>query len=154
MRHEERVELARKINQETGKRNPNGANVKMIEKMARKLEGLYEEEVYKNLPRLLLVNHGIWLMEAHRTGKNYANMVGSSLDVLRNFGFGNLKGGDLDLKWECGIVNVDAFNALRCALEGFEALEKVELAGKCREGARKMFLVLSGSEVGIEDFLG
>lgn len=158
LRHEERVELARKINLETGKWNPNsgsvsGTKVRMIERMMLKLEGMYEEEVYSDLPRLLLVNPGIWLMEVYRAGENYRKIVKLALGVLRNFGFGTVDGGKVDLKWENGIVNTDAFNALRCALEGYEALGKAELASKCREGARRMFLVLSGSEVGMEEFL-
>lgn len=157
-RHEERVELAKKINRETVRWNPSsglvsGTNVKMIEKLLRKLEGFYEEDVYGDLPRLLLVNPGIWLMEVYRAGKNHAKMVKSALDVLRNFGFGSIERGDLELNWGNGIVNTDAFNALRCAAEGCNTLGKAEMAAKCREGARRMFLVLSGSEVGMEGFM-
>ncbi|KAF4634476.1 hypothetical protein G7Y89_g3632 [Cudoniella acicularis] len=157
--HHKRRDLAQKIKTEvlkvpkSNKLQP--AAVKQIERLTKKLEDLHEPEVYATLPRLLLVHPGICLMEAHRYAKNYVKMLKYALEVLRNFGFVDLvrEEGKLVLDWETGIVNTESFNALRIAAEGFEALGDENMKVQCETAAKRIFVVLAGCDVGMEEIM-
>ncbi|KAG9228500.1 hypothetical protein BJ875DRAFT_526591 [Amylocarpus encephaloides] len=159
--HTKRTDLAKKIKKEALKMAPTSkipiANIRTVERMMRKLEDLHERSVYANLPRLTLVHPSIWLMEVYRFSKNYTKMVRYAIEVLKNFGFGDnivdIDNNNFSMKWEGGIVNTEAFNSLVIAAEGYDMLGKSVLAEGCRAAAKRMFLVLAGSEVGIERFL-
>lgn len=159
--HQKRTDLAKKIKTEAVKLNssPNISmtNIRMIERMMRKLEDLHEPLVYADIPRLLMVHPAIWLMETYRAAKNYLKMVKFSIEVLRNFGFGDkivdAETNTVVLNFEGGLVNTEAFKSLRNAIEGYEAMGKSLLVEGCRVAARRMFAVLTGCDDGIEEFL-
>ncbi|KAG4430492.1 hypothetical protein IFR05_014016, partial [Cadophora sp. M221] len=81
--HQQRRDLVTKIKNQALKaqsqhtsdhRIPSGT-IKTIERLTRKLEELHELDVYKDLPRLLLVHPSIWLTDAHRSSGNHAKVV-------------------------------------------------------------------------------
>jgi hypothetical protein len=55
------------------------------------------------------------------------------------------------LDYEKRIANSEGFNALRYAAEAYLAVGKVELSGRCEGEARKMFAVLTGCDVCVEE---
>jgi hypothetical protein len=158
--HIKRTELAKKIKAEAIKFSSNGkismTNIRTIERMMRKLEDMYEATIYANLPRLLLVHPSIWLMEACHKANNPSKMVKFAIEVLKNFGFGNrivdAENERVEMNWEHGIVNTEGFNSLRNAAEGYDILGRRELAEGCREASRRMYMVLAGCDVGMEEF--
>lgn len=158
-KHEERSDLLERIKKEVLKTSGNarevsGARIKSIEKSMRKLEVLHEEEVYgAGVPRLLMIHPTIWLMERWREKKEWRMVIQCGCEVLRNFGFGVdvVKERRLELKYESGIMNVEAMRALRVMSEGYKALGEDELSKECEKEAREMFVILTGSEVGVEE---
>ena len=69
------------------KRRHTDAEIRVLEKLAAKLEALHEPEVYDELPRLMMVWASMWLVEAWNTRKKWNKVVRWALEVLRNFGF-------------------------------------------------------------------
>ncbi|KAL2064031.1 hypothetical protein VTL71DRAFT_4525 [Oculimacula yallundae] len=132
--------------------------IKAIERLVRKLEDLHEPAVYANIPRLLLVHPTIWLTDAHRAAGNHAKVIKYALEILRNFGFVDpVREGRLCLDGEAGvfgITNCETFSALRIAAEAYRALGSVDLAAQCEDAARRMFVVLTGSGVGVDTLFG
>jgi hypothetical protein len=55
------------------------------------------------------------------------------------------------LDYKKRIVNSEGFNALRYAAEAYLAVGKVELSSRCEGEVRKMFAVLTGCDVGVEE---
>jgi hypothetical protein len=154
--HQKRRELVTKIKVEVLKSPANtgspGSAVKHIERLTKKLEDLHEKSVYASLPRLLLVHPTIFLTEQYRSLRNPSKTLKYAFEVLRNFGFIDaVKDGKLDLDYETGMVNSESFNALRYAAEAYLAVGKVELSSRCEGEARKMFTVLTGCDVGVEE---
>jgi hypothetical protein len=154
--HQKRRDLVAKIKVEVLKSPVNtripGATIKYIERLTKKLEDFHEKSIYASLPRLLLVHPTIWLTEQYRSLRNPSKTLKYAFEVLRNFGFVDaVKDGKLDLDYAKGIVNSESFNALRYAAEAYLAVGKVELSGRCDEEARKMFAILTGSDVGVEE---
>ena len=154
--HQKRRELVAKIKVEALKSPVNtripGATIKHIERLTKKLEELHESSIYASLPRLLLVHPTIWLTEQYRSLRNPSKTLKYAFEVLRNFGFVDaLRDGRLELDYARGIVNSESFTALRYAAEAYLAVGKVELSGRCEEEARKMFTILTGSDVGVEE---
>jgi len=154
--HQKRRELVAKLKTEVLKSPVNtripGATIKHIERLTKKLEDLHEPSIYSTIPRLLLVHPTIWLTETHRSLRNPSKTIKYAFEVLRNFGFLNaVKDGRLDLDYGKGILNSEGFNALRYAAEAYLAVGKVELSSQCEREARRMFVVLTGSDVGIEE---
>lgn len=90
-RHDARAALLRDLEPELTRRPPMkfqpDAVIRGIEKRAKKLEEMYEDEVYANLPRLALVWPTMWLAEAYHTRKAWRKCAAWSMRVLRNFGW-------------------------------------------------------------------
>lgn len=151
--HQKRRELVAKIKVEVIKSPVNAripsATIKHIERMTKKLEDLHEASIYTSLPRLLLVHPTIWLTEQYRSLRNPTKTLKYAFEVLRNFGFVNV--GNLELDYEKGMVNSESFNALRYSAEACLAVGKVELSSRCEREARRMFAMLTGSDVGVEE---
>jgi hypothetical protein len=154
--HQKRRELVEKIKIEVLKSPVNsripGATIKHIERLTKKLEDLHEAPIYSSLPRLLLVHPTIWLTEQYRSLRNPSKTLKYAFEVLRNFGFVNaVRDGELELDYDKGIVNSESFNMLRYAVEAYHAVGKVELSVRCEEEARRMFKILTGCDIGIEE---
>ncbi len=62
-----------------------------------------------------------------------------------------VKEGNLELDYGTGIVNSESFNALSYAAEAYLAVRKVEISSQCENEARKMFEVLMGCNVSVEE---
>ncbi|KUJ14843.1 uncharacterized protein LY89DRAFT_123704 [Mollisia scopiformis] len=156
VKHGERSELVERIKREVGRlgKEVSVARIRGVEKLVRRLEGLHESEVYAGLPRLMLIHPCIWLLERWREKREWGMVVKYGLDVLRNFGFGEdvVREGTLELGYEKGIMNVESMRALKVMGEAYKELGKLEVADECEKEAKGMFVVLTGSEVGIEDF--
>jgi hypothetical protein len=154
--HQKRRELVAKIKVEVlkspvNKRIP-AATIKYIERLTKKLEDLHETSIYSALPRLLLVHPTIWLTEQYRSLRNPSKTLKYAFEVLRNFGFVDaVRDGKLELDYGNGFVNSESFNALRYAAEAYLAVGKVELSGRCETEARRIFQILTGCDVGVEE---
>ncbi|KAF2463540.1 SET domain-containing protein [Lindgomyces ingoldianus] len=128
--------------------------VKKIARMTGRLEADGEKDLYATLPRLALVHPTLFLTEAWRGVKNVDKMIESSRKLLRNFGLLTVVEGDrFEVSSNAGLVNVEAVRALKYLAEGYTAKGQPTLAEKCREIARLWFLVITGAEVGMEEFM-
>ncbi len=154
--YQKRRELVAKIKVEVLKSPVNmripGATIKHIERLTKKLEDLHEASIYASIPRLLLVHPTVWLTEQYRSLRNPSKTLKYAVEVLRNFGLVHtVREGRLELDYEKGIVNSESFNALRYAAEAYLAVGKVELSSSCEAEARRMFALLTGCNVGVEE---
>lgn len=154
--HQRRRDLVKKVKAEVLKSTSriNDATIRNIERLTKKLEDLHEPEVYNTLPRLLLIHPSIWLTDAYRSRGNHEKTIKYALQILRNFGFNDpVKDGSLHLDRSMGITNSEPFNALRYASAAYMAVGNMDLAQQCDGAAREMYVVLTGSSVGINEIL-
>ena len=156
-KHNERTALTENIKKEvlkTAGKDVSVARIKNVEKLARKLEILHEENVYNGIPRLLLIHPMIWMLERWRWKREWDMVAKYGQEVLRTFGLGNdlVRDGTLVLEYEKGLVNIEALRALRVLGEAYKELGQIELAEDCEREAKGMFVILTGSEVGVEEF--
>lgn len=155
--HIKRRDLANKIKSEILK-IPSASRIppsiiKHVERLAKKLEDLHEPKIYSTLPRLLLIHPTIWLTDAHRSTQNPSKATKYALEIVRNFGFIDpIRNGRLVFDSE-GMVNSETCKALKYAMEGYEQMGKMEMAAQCEREVRKMYALLAGCEVGVEEYL-
>jgi hypothetical protein len=153
--HIKRRDLANKIKAEVlmvpSTARIHGSRIKHVERLTKKLENLYELNIYSSLPPLLLVHPTILLTDAYRFSKNSSKMTKYTLEVVRNFRFiDSVRNGRLVLDSE-GIVNSETCKALKYAMEGYEQMGKMEMAAQCEEAVRRMYVLLAGCSVGVEE---
>ena len=150
------------------------AAIRSVSKLNRQLEELHEDEVYRDLPRLTLINSCAWLADAHRGRKNYAKVVKYAIKTLRNFGYvGSVPSSSSSSSQEDGCEEVDwdprelwnikagktsfmtihVTTALRRMADAYRALGKEEMAGRCMEAANFGYMLVTGFEndVGVLD---
>ncbi|KAF2198011.1 SET domain-containing protein [Delitschia confertaspora ATCC 74209] len=138
---------------------PTNTAIKKIAKMTRELESLYDahSELYASLPRLALVHPTLWLAEAYRTAKNTGKGVEYSLKLLRNFGIiieVDHEKQEFKVVSEKGLVNVEVVRALKYLREDFVEKGEERLAEQAGGLARAWWMCVTGSEVGMVEFLG
>ena len=134
---------------------PTVTALKKFAKRLRNLEALYNEDTYAELPRLCLVHPTLFLTEAWRALKNMDKMLESATKLLKYFGILVRSEGDkLEVRKKYGLVNVETVRALKYMAEGYESKGMEALAGEVRKVARVWFMIITGTDVGFEDFLG
>lgn len=143
-----------------GERGTTVTSIKKIARGVRELEALYsptsegETDRYSDLPRLALVHPSLFLTEAWRGVKNVDKMMEFARKLLRNFGIiMSEEGGHIRILSNAGLINVEAVRALRYFSEGYAIKEDPEMAKKYMELARTWFVIITGAEVGMEEFL-
>ncbi|KAM0334522.1 hypothetical protein ACHAQA_001552 [Verticillium albo-atrum] len=122
------------------------ATVRQIERLHTKLEDLYETEVYKSLPRLMMIWPAMWFMDVYRTRKQWKKVVKWALEVLRNFGYINpLRGmnGEIDeestlwvFKSQTGVVTFETIKALKVLAEAYWALGETVMQRQATAAAK------------------
>ena len=136
--------------------------LKKISRGVRELEALYapttsdgqEEDRYATLPRLALVHPTLFLTEAWRGVNNVDRTIESALKLLRNFGIMlKVEGEEIRMEHNSGMVNVETARALKYLAEAYKSKGEEELARQCLERARKWYVVIAGSEAGMDKFL-
>lgn len=138
-----------------GERPTTVTAIKKIARGMRELEALYEPSVYATLPRLALVHPSLYLTEAWRSVQNVDRTIEYGLKLLRNFGIlTEVQEDSFRIVHNTGFVNVETVRVLKYLAEGYAAKENKTLADKCWEVARKWFVVITGAEAGVEEFLG
>ncbi|KAF2266270.1 SET domain-containing protein [Lojkania enalia] len=161
-RRKERLRLFEELKASVLRLGERGTTITGIKKIARgmrELEALYlpavgEKDVYEGLPRLALVHPSLFLVEAWRGVKNTEKMLEYAQKLLRNFGIiTRVDAGKFKIDSNAGLVNVEAVRALRYLAEGFSVRGETALANQCLEVARLWYIVITGSEVGVEEFL-
>jgi hypothetical protein len=143
---------------------PTITSLKKIARALRELEALYcpsgadgqkGEDQYETLPRLALVHPTLFLTEAWRSVKNVDRTIEYALKLLRNFGIiVTIEGKQLKVDQRAGLVNVETVRALNYLAEGYTSRGEEELAKQCAEKARSWYVIITGSEVGAEQFFG
>lgn len=136
--------------------------LKKISRGVRELEALYspatsdgqEEDRYATLPRLALVHPTLFLTEAWRGVDNVDRTIECALKLLRNFGIMlKVEGEEIRVEHNSGMVNVETARALKYLAEAYKGKDEEELARQCLERARKWYVVIAGSEAGMDKFL-
>ncbi|KAF2440987.1 SET domain-containing protein [Karstenula rhodostoma CBS 690.94] len=143
---------------------PTITSLKKTARALREMEALYSpasaegqggEDPYATLPRLALVHPSLFLTEAWRSVKNVDRTIEYAIKLLRNFGIiARTEGKELKVDNQAGFVNVETVRALNYLAEGYTSRGEEELANQCLEKARLWYIIITGSEVGSEQFFG
>lgn len=140
-----------------GERGTTITSIKKIARGMRELEALYsppgEADTYAELPRLALVHPTLFLTEAWRGVKNMDKMIEFAIKLLRNFGIlPTTENETFKINANAGLVNVEAVRALTYLAEGYAAKGEMKLAEECMQIAKLWFVIITGSDVGMEQF--
>ncbi|ORY11442.1 hypothetical protein BCR34DRAFT_601385 [Clohesyomyces aquaticus] len=135
--------------------------IKRIARMTGRLEALYapaegEPDQYENLPRLALVHPTLFLTEAWRGVGNMERMIEAARKLLRNFGIltaVDTEKRTFEVDLGQGLVNVETVRALKYLAEGYTKKGWTGIAEKCVGLAKTWFVIITGTEVGMEEFL-
>lgn len=140
--------------QKLGHSPPTVTALKKFAKRLRELEALYDEETHAHLPKLCLVHPTLFLTEAWRSLKNVDRMMESSNKLLRNFGIKvQVNSNQLKVLENNGLINVECVRALRYLFEGYISKGQVEVASSIKSTAQVWFRIITGADVGSEEFL-
>lgn len=131
------------------------ASIRVLEKLAAKLEDLHEPEVYAQLPRLMLVWSSMWILEAWYTRKKWTKVVRWGLEVLRNFGYVMpLRGpdgkdeGDKSVLWvyrdQNAHVTFETTRAFKLLEEAWKQLGQNDLAAQARAAGKTSLKTMTG----------
>ncbi|KAF2684893.1 SET domain-containing protein [Lentithecium fluviatile CBS 122367] len=134
-------------------------SIKKIARALRELEELYtsskegQSDAYATLPRLALVHPTLYLTEAWRSVKNVDKTIDYAFKLLRNFGiFAKVEGSRFEIVSNSGMVNIETVRALKYLSEAYTSKGEEQLATQCIDLAQTWFTVITGSEVGAEEF--
>jgi hypothetical protein len=134
---------------------PTVTALKKFAKRLRELEALYSDEVYSNLPKLCLVHPTLFLTEAWRGVKNSDKVIDSATKLLRFFGIEvQAEGSEFKVTRNSGLVNVECVRALKYLAESYTAKGQLELASSIIRTAKVWFRIITGTDVGSDEFLG
>ncbi|KAF2652532.1 SET domain-containing protein [Lophiostoma macrostomum CBS 122681] len=155
----EKFEDLKSVVMKLGERGTTVTSIKKIARGMRDIEALYspigEPDPYEGLPRLALVHPTLFLTEAWRGVKNVDRMLDSARQLLRNFGiFTRVENGRFGIAYNAGLINVEAVRALKYLAEGYGAKGEASLMEQCMTIAKLWFIIITGSETGMAEFLG
>lgn len=153
----EKFEDLKNVAMKLGERGTTITSLKKIARGLRELEALYsapdEADPYAYLPRLALVHPTLFLTEAWRGMGNLDKTVEYSRKLLRNFGIlTEVEDGRFRVTSNSGFINVEGVRALKYMAEGYHKKGETALAEQCMEVARVWFVIITGSEVGGDNF--
>ncbi|KAF2181585.1 hypothetical protein K469DRAFT_740787 [Zopfia rhizophila CBS 207.26] len=147
-------ELKAAVMRTGGQGPPTITAIKRIAKMTARLESLYPEDIYTNLPRLALVHPTLFLVEAWRGVRNTDKTIEFAFKLLRNFGIiAKVQSRKLEIEQQAGLINVESMRCLIYLKEGYESKGEGKLAEECLEVAKRWYGVVTGVSVGWEEFL-
>jgi len=156
--HAKRRKILAEIETLVKKRQPTkfqpDATMRPIEKLTRQLESLYEEDIYGNLPRLMLVWPTMWLLQAYHTRTNNPKTAKWAAAALRNFGFIEpVKDGMVSVfgKGKSGIVTYEVVKALKFSSDAYAATGDEDLSAQFREAAKTGYRIMSGFDDNFAD---
>jgi hypothetical protein len=128
--------------------------LKKFAKSLRVLEATYEEGLFDHLPKLCLVHPTLFLTEAWRTLKVVDKGMDYAKRLLRNFGVEvTVEGDEFRVMENSGLINVECVRALKYLAEGYTTKSKHEIASSITTTARTWFRIITGTDVGSEEFL-
>jgi hypothetical protein len=153
----EKFEDLKGVVMKLGERGTTITSLKKIARGLRELEALYAEpdgtDRYAYLPRLALVHPTLFLTEAWRGVGNLDKTVEFSRKLLRNFGIlTDAEDGRFRVTSNAGFINVEGVRALKYLAEGYRTKREQAIADQCMEVARVWFVIITGSEVGADNF--
>ncbi|KAM0566544.1 hypothetical protein D7B24_001992 [Verticillium nonalfalfae] len=151
--HEKRIVALRELEANLRKKNMSArlyqsdAMIREIERLHKRLDSLFEPEIYGTLPRMMMIWPSMWFMEVYRTRKAWKKAIKWALEVLRNFGFidplRNMDGevgGDESMLWvfksQTGVVTFETIKALKVLAEGYWALGETVLQRQATAAAK------------------
>lgn len=161
----EREKRFEELKSMVGKLGERGATtitaIKKIARGLRELEALYSPlaagggaDQYATLPRLALVHPSLFLAEAWRGVKNTEKTIEYATKLLRNFGIvTSVEGGRFRVESCSGLINVEGVRALKYLTEAYTLKGESQLAEDCIGLARVWYVIITGAEVGMQDFL-
>ncbi|KAH7073121.1 hypothetical protein BKA63DRAFT_577199 [Paraphoma chrysanthemicola] len=133
---------------------PTVTALKKFAKRLRELEALYDEDAYSALPKLCLVHPTLFLTEAWRGLKNTDRTIDSATRLLRYFGIEvRTEGDEFRISRNSGMVNVECVRALKYLAEGYTSKGRAELASSIMRTAETWFRIITGTDIGSEEFL-
>jgi hypothetical protein len=147
-------EELRSTAQRLGNSTPTVTALKKFAKRLMGLESLYSADTYAQLPKLCLVHPTLFLAEAWRGVKHTDKMMESAEKLLRNFGIvTKVEGNEFRVVENSGLINVESVRALKYLAEGFNVKGQTELASSIMVTAKVWFRIITGADVGSDEFL-
>jgi hypothetical protein len=140
--------------QRLGSKPPTVTALKKFAKRLRELQALYDVNTYAHLPKLCLVHPTLFLTEAWRGLKNTDRMMESADKLLRHFGIvTRVEGSSFIVVENSGLINIECVRALKYLCEGYALKGPAEVAHSIMVTAKVWFRIITGTDVGSDDFL-
>jgi hypothetical protein len=140
--------------QKLGTKPPTTTALKKFAKRLRDLESLYSDDAYAHLPKLFLVHPTLFLTEAWRGVNNTDKTIEYASRLLRYFGIEtHIQGNNFTILQNNGLVNVECVRALKYLAQGYITKGQSEVADSIMDVARVWFRIITGADVGSEQFL-
>lgn len=153
-------ELKSKVEKLGESGNTSISSIKKIARGLRELEALYlpskeePQDKYDTLPRLALVHPTLFLTEAWRGVKNMDKTIEYAQKLLREFGIlTTVEEGKFKVTQCSGLINVEGVRTLKYLTEAYSLKGEKELAEDCKRLAEMWYLIITGAEVGMKEFL-
>ena len=130
---------------------PNRATISKAEKLYGLLEGTYDKRVFQDVPRLGLVDIGIWLCQAFSTSSTPQKAINIAIRVLQDLGFDiTIRGTSVAVNRR-GVVNTEAVDAAVYASHSHLYLKNNQTAKQLEDLAKEMYRTLHGELRGFKD---
>jgi hypothetical protein len=159
--HERRFEVLAEIEPALRRKGMNphthqtDASIRVVEKLAARLEALHEPEVYERLPRLTLIWPSMWILQAWYTRRKWKKVVHWALQVLRNFGYvmplrgpDGVDEGDKSVLWvyrdQIAVGTFETTQALKLLEHAWNELAKPDMAAQARAAGMTSLTAMAG----------
>lgn len=143
---------AKEFFQNNSPASPTKASITRAEQLYEKTEKTYDAEVFKDSPRLGLVDLGVWMCRAYHTTNAPKKLTAAAETVLRNLGFIlQIDGQSLSTKRGFCHLEGSAIEAAMRAAHAYRGQGKKELGDEFEEFGRELYVTLHGETRGFRE---
>lgn len=142
-------------NRQSATVRPSKADIAKAQKLYTQLETTYDKTLFNGMPRLGLIDLGLWLVSAQPPNANTKNLTDRAIGILRNCGYGvEVKGKELKIDpthsyMHSGAIDAAVHAAHACYFKGDEVVGK-----QFQAFAKKLYVTRNGVLVGYVDRYG
>ncbi len=132
---------------------PNRATIAKAEQLYAKMDSTYDKEVFANVPRLSLVNIGMWLIWAYQVPGSYDKCLNAAKKLLHNLGFRvEVQSPGQPLRIDCTYCysDGDEIEAAMCAAFSCFCRDETTLARQYGVFAKERYQIMHGNLHGFE----
>ena len=152
------AETLMKSHQQSATARPSKDVVARAQNLYSQIAATYDDKTFKDMPRLGLIDLGLWLLNAQPPMANPQNVIDRAVEILRNCGYGVafIKGGGKDVKFDpahwflhSGVADAAMHAAHACFFRGDEGL-----GGQFEAFAKEVYEIRLGTLVGFGERYG